>query len=411
MNLQTKLWNRDFILLVFGQTVSIFGNMILSFALPLFILDISDSPALYGLVLALPYISLILTSPIGGILADRLRKQRIMFWLDAITTLIIVLYMITSGLLTAVVPIVIIKLMALNAIQGMYMPTVQATVPLLSPEKNLVTANSVVTTVNMLSSMAGMAIAGLLYAEFGLFPILVVSAIAFAITAVMDLLIRIPYKKQESTGSVIQIAKNDLSLSAKFMFKEKKILAICAFIAFLMSISFASVIMVGIPVLIMRNLEMDASFVGISQSVMMVGGLLGSIAAGAIGAKLTIKKLPPLLGVAGVLLAGVGLPFLLGLPHMAAYVIITVSAALAMGVVQMSNIPLFAFVQTEAPNELLGKVMSLIIILPFIANGIGSLIYGLLFEWFEGTPYIVVFATVVVSVMIAMYAHRQFKKI
>jgi len=30
-----KLWNRDFSLLVFGQTISIFGNMILSFALPL----------------------------------------------------------------------------------------------------------------------------------------------------------------------------------------------------------------------------------------------------------------------------------------------------------------------------------------------------------------------------------------
>jgi len=31
---ESKLWNRDFSLLVGGQFISIFGNMILSFALP-----------------------------------------------------------------------------------------------------------------------------------------------------------------------------------------------------------------------------------------------------------------------------------------------------------------------------------------------------------------------------------------
>ena len=69
-----KLWNRDFSLLVIGQIMSIFGNMILSFALPLYILDISESAAHYGFVLAVPYVSLVLISPFGGIIADRLRK-------------------------------------------------------------------------------------------------------------------------------------------------------------------------------------------------------------------------------------------------------------------------------------------------------------------------------------------------
>jgi len=47
------IWNRDFSLLVGGQFISIFGNMILSFALPLYLLYISGSVTLFGLVMDL----------------------------------------------------------------------------------------------------------------------------------------------------------------------------------------------------------------------------------------------------------------------------------------------------------------------------------------------------------------------
>jgi len=128
-----SLWSRDFSLLVLGQIVSLFGNMILSFALPIYVLDISGSAALFGIVSGVPFISLLLMTPIGGIIADRFRKQRVMFWLDASTTALIVLYLIASGLTTSLFPIIIVKLLALNAIQGVYIPAVQSSVPSLMP--------------------------------------------------------------------------------------------------------------------------------------------------------------------------------------------------------------------------------------------------------------------------------------
>jgi MFS family permease len=407
-----KLWNRDFLLLVFGQIISIFGNMVLSFALPLYILDISGSAAMYGLILALPYISLIIVSPIGGIIADRLRKQRIMFWLDATTTVIIVLYMVASGIFTAlVVPLVIVKLMALNAIQGLYMPAVQASIPALAPADKLVPANSVISMINMFSSMAGMAIAGILYDRFGLLPILTVSAVCFAVTAVMDLLIRIPYKKQESSGSLAHIVKSDISLSVIFMVKEKPILAKSAIIVFFLQLTLVSMIIVGVPVLITQNLEFGMDLVGISSSIMMVGGLVGSIAAGALGARLGTGKIPLLLAIGAMLVVPIGLVFLIDMPAFTAYVIITASTALMLCAVQMASIHFFVFVQRAVPTELIGKIMSLIVILPFIANGAGSFAYGLLFEQFEALPWIIVFGTVVASAMVALYAHSQFRDI
>ena len=409
--LPQRLWNRNFILLVFGQIVSIFGNMVLSFALPLYILDISESATLFGLVLSLPYISLIITSPIGGIIADRLRKQRIMFWLDAITTAVIVLYMIVSGFIVAAVPLVIVKLMALNAIQGLYMPAVQAAVPALAPTEKLVPANSVTTMINMFSSMAGMAIAGILYERFGLYPILVVSAICFAITAVMDLLIRIPYNKPESVGSIPQIVKSDLKQSGKFMTNDKPIIAKCAFIGFLIQLTLVPMVIVGVPVLVTQYLGYGMDMVGFSQSIMMIGGILGSVVAGTLGGKLNIKRLPIILFIGAMLFGLIGVPFMFGMPAFASYIIITAATAMAMAVIQMVNIPLFAYVQAETPSDLIGKVMSLFMILPFVASAVGSLIYGVLYEQFEAIPWIVVFGTVLFTAFVALYAHKAFTKI
>jgi len=81
-NNSNKLWNKNFSLVVTCQAIVLFCNMTLSFALAYYVLDITESSAIFGMALGLPYISLLVMSPIGGIIADRLRKQRIMYWLD-----------------------------------------------------------------------------------------------------------------------------------------------------------------------------------------------------------------------------------------------------------------------------------------------------------------------------------------
>jgi len=406
---RAKLWNRDFTLLATGQIVSIFGNMVLSFALPLYILDISESAALFGLVLGMPYISLLLMSPIGGIMADRLKKQRVMFWLDLTTTVIIVLYMIASGLVASAVPIVLAKLMALNAIQGAYMPAVQASIPALAPPDKLVSANSIVTTINMTANLLAPAVAGALYGGFGLFPILVISAICFAITAVMDLLIRIPFKKQSSAGSVAQMVKSDISASLKFIVKEKPILGKAAGIMFWPNLVIVSLLFVGLPVIVVQHLGFSMALVGVNQSGVGIGGLLGGIAAGALGERLTTRRIYLTLAIGALLLVPMALAVMLDIPAFAAFIAITASGALSMALMQVSSIPLIAFIQKETPSELIGKVMSMMLMLPFLASALGMLIFGVLFEQFSGMSWVLVFGVVLALLVIAAFTRRLFK--
>ena len=53
-------------------------------------------------------------------------------------------------------------------------------------------------------------------------------------------------------------------------------------------------LIIAVPVLVTESLNMDLSFVGISQVFMAVGGLLGGITASILGARLNIEKLPKL---------------------------------------------------------------------------------------------------------------------
>jgi len=404
----SKLWNRDFSLLVGGQFISIFGNMILSFALPLYLLHISGSAALFGLVMGLTNIPLLLMSPIGGMIADRFKKQRVMFWLDASTTVLIVGYILASGFTAAIIPIIIVKLMALNAIQGVYMPAVSASVPALVNEGRLVSANSVVNLVNSLSGIGGMAIAGVLFARFGLLPILVVSAGCFAITAVMDLFIRVPFKQQDNSGGIVKIVKGDLSQSLRFMKSQPIILKSIAMI-FLLTATLGSVIMVGIPVLITQYLEMGMEFVGISQSIMLTGGIFGGIITGILGNKLRTGNLYMLIIVSGLTLIPIGLAILFNAPYFIIYIIMTVACLLALAALTALNIRIVSLIQGQTPTELIGKVISVVTMLPFLGNAIGQFIYGIAFEQLAALPYIIMFATAGVVAMIGVFTRRSFR--
>lgn len=83
-----KLFNKNISLVLFGQGISLFANAILRFAISLYVLDITGSAAVYGIVLAISIIPMILLSPIGGIAADRLSKKNIMVALDGFSALI-----------------------------------------------------------------------------------------------------------------------------------------------------------------------------------------------------------------------------------------------------------------------------------------------------------------------------------
>ncbi|MCL2842965.1 MAG: MFS transporter [Oscillospiraceae bacterium] len=404
------LWNNNFLLLSIGKIFSVFGNQVLTFVLPLYILSASGSPALFGIILGLSFLPIAITSPIGGIMADRLKKQFIMFWLDVAVALIIVIYMIISGISGAIAPIMLVKLLALNAIQGMYLPAVQASTPLLVPENALVRANSVIETVNTLANMAAPAAAGILLARFGLSPILVACAVCFVITAGMDLLIRIPYKKQETGMGMIQIVKTDMTGALRFVTKERPILVKMAVLMIVLPMFVASIFMVGVPVFITQYLGMGTEHIGIGRGIAWSGGIIGGLIAGALGERLTIKRVPSAAVFLALSLVPVGVVLLFDMPHLAAFVVIIAADTICGVALMLYMIPLWAYVQKITPPQLLGKVMSLLSALPIVSTGLGFLLTGVFLERLYTVPWLIVFVAAFICLVTVLFVRKHFRE-
>lgn len=81
--MQTKaILSKDFILVAIGQVISLFGNQILRYALPLYLLNQTGSSVLFGTILACSFIPMLFLFPIVGIIADRVNKRNIMVMFD-----------------------------------------------------------------------------------------------------------------------------------------------------------------------------------------------------------------------------------------------------------------------------------------------------------------------------------------
>ena len=127
-----KLFSKDFTLVVIGQIISLFGNAAIRFVLPLYLLNLTGSSALYGTVTACAFIPAILLSPVGGIVADRVNKRNIMVILDFLTAAVIMAFsLLMDGV--RLIPLLTVTLMLLYGIAGAYQPSVQASIPALVP--------------------------------------------------------------------------------------------------------------------------------------------------------------------------------------------------------------------------------------------------------------------------------------
>ena len=406
-----KMWNRDFSLLMLVQVLAMFGNTTLSFVLPLYILDVIGSPALFGLVLALAAVPLILMTPFGGVIADRASKQRVIFWMDVATTVIIALFLATQGLFEVLVPVIILKLIVLNVIQGIYMPTAMSAVRFLVPRSKLVPANAVGAMVFSLSNSLGPALGSILYASLGLFPVLAGLGVLFALTAILDLFLRIPFKKQEQSATgTLRVVAGDLSGCARFGTREKPLLGSVTLMMFLASIPTIAMLIVSFPVLVTQTLGLGMELLGVGQGIMMGGGVLGGVLAGALEKRLTIRRAHWVLLACGLFTLPMGLVFMFGISALTAFVILSLSAALVMLLTQIVLIQILAYVQLETPAELVGKAVAVVMALAIAAYPIGQLLFGMLLERFARLPWAVMFAAALLTVLVALRSRRYFRQ-
>ena len=385
---EQKLFTRDFTLVLIGQIISLFGNAILRFALPLYLLRQTGSSTLYGIVTACSFLPMILLSLAGGAIADRANKRNIMVALDFTTAGIILVYYLLYGLLP-LVPLLIVVLMLLYGIAGAYQPAVQASIPVLLSRDNILKGNSAINAVNTLANLIGPILGGVLFGLWGLAPVLILSIVCFTASAIMEIFIHIPFIRPDRKTKFWLVLKNDLKDSVFYLRKEKPVFIRVVILLALFNLVLSSVMVVGIPVMVVNILQMNDLFLGIAQASLGFGGILGGVLGGILSDKLKLRStyLYLLLCAAAAAVMGIALfPFMLPL---VGYIIICIMSIVAMAAATLFTVQLCAAIQRQTPQVLIGKIMAFVMTVSNCASPLGQALYGVLFDVSAAMPYLI----------------------
>jgi len=412
--MKTNLFQRDFSMVVIGQIISLFGNNILRYALPLYLLNQTHSATLYGMTMALSFIPMLLLSPIGGIIADRVNKRNVMVLLDFFTAILVLFYTLTFQSLP-LIPLLIAVLMLLYGIQGAYQPTVQASLPLLAPPDKLMTGNAVINMVTSLASIIGPVLGGLIFGFHGLRPILYISIICFLLSSIMEAFIHIPFTKRNFEGSILSLASSDLKESWQFIRHKHPEVGLVGILLTTLNLVFSALIIVGVPIVITSHLGFDQDtgnrLLGYAQGALATGGLLGGLLSSVVGTKLKVSHGARLIFGCTLSLLPMGFALLLPISPMTAYIITAVFCMFMMIISTLLNIEMITYIQKITPSDLIGKVMALLLCLIMCGHPIGQVIYGILFDHLSTAVYWIYFGAFALCIAISIPSRFLFRQL
>ncbi len=394
-------------MVVIGQIISLFGNAILRFSLPLYLLRETDSSSLFGVVTACAFIPMVIFSLFGGVIADRKNKRNIMVALDFTTATVILIFSFALGKVL-LVPLMIAVLMILYGISGIYQPAVQASIPVITEKQFLMQGNAVINMVSTLAGLLGPIIGGVLFGAFGIMPILFISISCFAFSAVMEVFIHIPFEKNTDGKSVFGAVGSDLSDSFKFIKYEKPIFLSILEILALFNLILTAMMLVGIPVIVVQILGMSDTALGITQGAMGLGGLAGGIITGAAAEKIRPKNGYIFLIICSLAAFVMGISVFEAVPKNIGYFIITAISFSAMCASTMFSVSMMTAAQQQTPPNLLGKIMAVIIAVSSCSQPVGQALYGVLFDVFADKPYLIMIGAATLAMAVSLYSKKVF---
>ncbi|MBU3135782.1 MFS transporter [Clostridium gasigenes] len=383
--------NKNFIIIVIGQIISLFGNAIQRFSMALYLLEFTGSTAAFANILAISTIPYILFAPIAGRLSDKINRKKIMIYLDLFCSILIGGYAFIllrgrdSELIVASV------MFMLSVCYTLYGPAVVSSIPQIVDEDKLTSANGIINQVSSVVNFLAPILAGVLYGLVGIKLIVIINAVSFLLAAIIELFLDIPdITDIVRTEKVNSIHKEDKLLSIDFVIKsfvdmkniflylkreKKMVLGIIASYAFC-NIFLVPILSIVAPYFINIFLQLPSEIYGIVEGICVLGMIAG-------GLFISIK--PKLFSIKKVhytyfpMIAGVTLMSTLGVIRINNYALAGLFAVGGMGIMlslALSNVLTLTFIQKEVPGDMLGRVSAFSTAVATISIAPGQLLFG-----------------------------------
>ena len=368
------LGSRNFRLFFFGQAVSLIGTWMQLIAMRWLVYRLTKSELMLGMVGFISDAPLFLLVPFAGVLADRLKRHRIMVVTQALSALQAALL----ALLVLTDQVAVWHVLVLGGLLGVVsafdITARQAfIVDIIEERENLPNAIALNSFIFNGALLIGPAVAGILIAVVGEGPCFALNSLSYLAVLGALFLMKIPEKTFSASPLNLQAA---IIEGAAYTFASVPMRSILMLVAAVSLVAASYTLLM--PVFAEDILRGGPRVFGYLMSATGVGALGGAIF---LASRRRLKGLAEIIVIAGAIY-GVGLIALSFTRSLAMALII----ALALGVsLMMQMASSNTIVQSIVDDQKRGRVMSLFVMARRGVESLGSLLFGVIANW-VGTP-------------------------
>ena len=275
-------WTRNAVLFLVGQTDSLFGSMIVQFAVMWYITLETRTGMALGLFMLAAFGPQGVMSIFGGVLADRVDRKKLIIAADAMiaTTTLLLAVLMSFGFTDLWLILTAVAIRSVGA--GVQTPTVQALIPQIVPQEHLMRVNGIFQTINSAMALLAPAAGAAIYAGAGIVAAFCLDVITAVVGIGFLLFVSVPVLRvsRENRGSY----RRDLVEGMRYIGANPVIRWLLVILALLFLLSQAPAMVVS-PLLIAESFGTEPWMLAAMQMLLSIGTMLGGLLVATLFAK------------------------------------------------------------------------------------------------------------------------------
>jgi MFS family permease len=375
---------RNILLFSVGRAVSLLGTSLYTFAMGLYVLQMTRSGLSFAITLVLGLLPVVIINPIAGALADRIDRRKIVLVADFLSGVLLTGLLILSLTGRLPLPVIYVSTFLLNVLTVLFDIALDSSIPNLVTADHLMRINATGNVIQSVSSILGPAIGGVAFALLDIRVFIFLNALSFFLSTITEWFVDFKLNSAPAPNETADSGRSIFAdlLSAYHYMKEQKENSRPFVLLTVLNFSTGLAITVPLPFIINNVLQLNPTCLGIIQGAVPVGAIIGALLIKKIGEKLEYQKLLVIACYCLVpLILLVGIPAIL--QHIffadAAYIFYYCPIMLLFGVIiSFIDIPLICLLQSKIPDHYRARVLSLGMALAKAASPAALLIAGAL---------------------------------
>jgi len=373
-------WKIPFGLVWGSQTISIFGSMLVQFALVWWITQTTGSATRLTTAMVFQYLPSIFLGPFIGALVDRWNRKKVMIYADALVALatlgLAALYWAGLMQLWHVYAILFIR-----SLGGTFQwPAMQASISMMVPPRHLARVSGINQAIRGALNIAAPPLGALLLAWLPMYGVISVDVLTASLAIPLMIFATIPQPSRESSNTSLTFSNlaGDVKEGVRFVLQWKG-LRNMIFIAIILNV-LSNPAFSLMPILVTDHYSGDVWQFSLMESLFGVGVIIGGSAMGIWGGfKRKINS-----AVLGLALFGLGTS-IIGITPPAGFYIGLVGIFITGLANPVINAAFFAIIQSKVNPDKQGRLFSLIDSLILAFSPVSLLLSGPLAEKY-GVP-------------------------